>query len=74
MADDIRDEVRYRTLQLLLDKVWDDSYPSSTMLDMVERLLVSPEDIGDYIEVLLAKVKDDTYPSNSLIRRLIALT
>jgi hypothetical protein len=74
MADDIRDEVRYRTLQLLLDKVWDDSYPSSTMLDMVELLLVSPEDIGDYIEVLLAKVKDDTYPSNSLIRRLIALT
>ena len=74
MADDIRDEVRYRTLQLLLDKVWDDNYPSSTMLDMVERLLVSPEDIGDYIEVLLAKVKDDTYPSNALINRLIALT
>ena len=73
MADDIQEEVRSRTLQLLLDKVHEDTYPSSTMLDIVEQLL-SPDDIGDYAEVLLAKVEDDNYPSNSLVRRLIDLT
>ena len=44
MADDIQEEVRSRTLQLLLDKVHADTYPSSTMLDIVERLL-SPDDV-----------------------------
>ena len=62
MADDIQEEVRSRTLQLLLDKVHADTYPSSTMLDIVERLL-SPQDVGDYAEVLWAKIEGENYPS-----------
>lgn len=71
MAEDIREEVRTRTLQLLLDKVHADTYPSSTMLDMVEKLL-GPDDVGDYVEVLAAKVENENYPSYALINRMMA--
>ena len=37
--EDIREEVRSRTLQLMLDKVHADTYPSTTMLDICEQLL-----------------------------------
>ena len=73
MADDIQEEVRSRTLQLLLDKVHADTYPSSTMLDIVEQLL-SPQDVGDYAEVLWAKIEGENYPSYALVQRLIDLT
>ncbi len=65
--------VRRQLLELLLEKVDEDTYPSSTMLDLIE-LLVTPDEIGEYADVLLAKVEGDTYPSNSLIRRLVDLT
>ena len=48
-----------------------DTYPSSTMLDIVEQLL-SPDDIGDYAEVLWAKIENENYPSYALVKRLMA--
>ncbi|WP_432476099.1 hypothetical protein [Nocardioides sp. GXQ0305] len=72
MAEDIRDEVRTRTLNLLLDKVHADTYPSTTMLDIIEQLL-GPDEVGDYAEVLMAKIENENYPSYGLVRRLIAL-
>jgi hypothetical protein len=71
---DVHEEVRSRTLQLMLDKVHADTYPSTTMLDIIEDLLGGPDDIADYAEVLWAKIEGDTYPSYGLIRRLIAFT
>jgi hypothetical protein len=65
--------VRRQLLDLLLEKVAEDTYPSSTMLDLIE-LLVTPDEIDEYSEILMAKIEGDTYPSNSLIRRLVALT
>lgn len=72
--DDVTEEVRRRTLQLMLDKVHADTYPSTTMLDICERLLGSPDDVADYAEVLLAKIESENYPSYGLVRRLIAFT
>lgn len=60
---------RAQLVQLLLGKVSQDAYPSTTMLDLVEEL-VRPEDRGDYIGVLWEKVRDDTYPSLALMTRL----
>ena len=65
-------DVRAQLLQLLLGKIEQDTYPSATMLDIVEMLL-TPDDVAAYAEVLMAKLEDDTYPSNSLIRRVVAL-
>lgn len=66
---DIRDAV----LDLLLDKVREDRYPSSSMLDDIERLL-TPWRRDDYAEVLMAKVREDRFPSHAMIERLLRLS
>lgn len=63
---------RQSVLDLLLDKVRDDQYPSATHLDMIEMLLTS-EDLDTYREVLFEKVANETYPSTSILNRLVAL-
>lgn len=72
MARSAGNDVRSQMLELLLGKVEADTYPSSTMLDIIEGLL-TPEDVQRYAEVLMAKVSDETYPSISILRRLLAL-
>jgi hypothetical protein len=73
MTQELQDAVRTDLVQLLLDKVEQDNYPSSTMLDLIEHL-GAPEDLEEYAEVLMAKIEGENYPSNALIRRLAALT
>ena len=73
MATEAQEMVRSRLMGLLLDKVDADTYPSSTMLDMIE-LLMTPDELEEYAAVLLSKVDADTYPSVSMINRLIGLT
>jgi len=65
---DIRDAV----LDLLLEKVGDDRYPSTTMLDDIERIL-TPWRRDDYAEVLMAKIRADRFPSHDMIERLLRL-
>jgi hypothetical protein len=64
--------IRDAVLDLLLEKVDQDRYPSPTMLDDIERLL-TPGRREDYAEVLMAKVRNDRYPSHSMIERLLRL-
>jgi hypothetical protein len=65
--------VREEVLDLLLEKVESDRYPSPTMLDDIERLL-TPWRREDYAEVLLEKVRRDKYPSRGMIERLLRLS
>jgi hypothetical protein len=64
--------VREEVLDTLLEKIEEDRYPSATMMDDVERLLV-PWRRRDYARILLDKVRQDRYPSRSMIERLIRL-
>jgi hypothetical protein len=61
--------VRSRLLATLMDKVSQDPYPSSTMLDTIEELL-TPDDVDDYTDLLLSKIEDDRFPSIPMISRL----
>jgi len=65
---DIRDAV----LDLLLEKVDNDRYPSPTMLDDIERIL-TPWRRDDYAEVLMTKVRADRFPSHDMVERLLRL-
>jgi len=58
-------------LDALLDKIEEDPYPSSTMLDSIEQLL-APEDVGRYVEILTRDIRESRFPSISLIRRVEA--
>ena len=66
------DDLHGQILEMLLDKVRDDPYPSTTHLDMIESLL-QDDDVDDYAEVLLDKVRLDDYPSIDQLRRLLKL-
>jgi hypothetical protein len=65
---DIRDAV----LDMLLEKVDNYRYPSTTMLDDIERIL-TPWRREDYADVLMAKVRADRFPSHDMIERLLRL-
>jgi len=69
MAQDQTEQARVRLLRLLMRKVEEDTYPSSTMLDTIEELL-SPDDIADYAGLLLGHIENDQYPSTSMIDRI----
>jgi hypothetical protein len=64
--------IRDAVLDLLLDKVESDRYPSTTMLDDIERIL-TPWRRDDYAEVLMAKVQRDRFPSHDMVERLLRL-
>jgi hypothetical protein len=65
--------IRDAVLDLLLEKVRNDRYPSPTMLDDIERIL-TPWRRDDYAEVLLEKVRSDRFPSRSMVERLLRLS
>ena len=65
---DIRDAV----LDMLLEKVDNDRYPSPTMLDDIERIL-TPWRRDDYAEVLMTKIRADRFPSHDMVERLLRL-
>jgi hypothetical protein len=73
MADNNGPDVRELLLDVLLERVQEDRYPSVTMLNMVETLL-RPEEVPIYIDLLLQRVREDTYPSIPMLQRIAALT
>jgi len=60
---------RKELLRSLIDKVADDPYPSTTMMDTIEELL-TPEDVPAYAKVLLQHIDGDQFPSTTMIDRL----
>jgi hypothetical protein len=73
MADEGGPDARELLLDMLLQKVQEDRYPSVTMLNMAETLL-RPEEVPLYVELLIQRVREDTYPSIPMLKRIAALT
>jgi hypothetical protein len=65
MAQDVRTDF----VQLLLEKIENDPFPSTTMMDTVEELL-TPDEVPAYAEVIMEKIREVDFPSPSLIDRL----
>jgi hypothetical protein len=72
MAKDDAD-TRAQLVDLLLEKVGNDPFPSVTMMDLLEELLL-PDEVPAYAAVLMEKIRENTYPSVSMMRRVVALT
>jgi hypothetical protein len=66
------DDARAELLTTLLQKVQNDAYPSTTMLDMIETLLTAEEQ-PTYVVLLQDKLRDERYPSMPLLNRLARL-
>ena len=53
---------------VLLKKIRDERYPSSTQMDLLEEV-IPPQLLWRYVEVLMDKIAQDNRPSSSMIRR-----
>jgi hypothetical protein len=71
MARDSGSDLHAQIFELLMDKVRNDTYPSTTMLNMIEEIL-KDDDVEEYTSALIEKVTQDTYPSIDHLRRLLA--
>jgi hypothetical protein len=71
MARERGNDLHSRILELLLEKVRNDPFPSVTMLNMIEEMLHQDE-IEEYADVLMDKVGNDEFPSLDHLRRLQA--
>lgn len=60
-------------LGALLDKVAQDRFPSTSMLDLIERML-RPDEVDIYVRILVDKVRHERFPSFPVLRRLVELT
>ena len=65
-------DARRMLLDVLMQKVSDDPYPSVAMLDVVEHLL-RPDEVSESVEMLVDRFNRETYPSMPLLRRIAAL-
>lgn len=72
MADIDRDDARRELVATLLQKVQDDPYPSTTMLDLLEELL-TPEEMPAYVVFLQERIRSERFPSMPMLKRLTAL-
>jgi hypothetical protein len=64
-----RDEAQGWLVNMLLEKIRADRYPSSTQMEIVEQVIPQAM-VPDYLEVLLDKVGQDSVPSVPLLRRI----
>ena len=67
-----RDEAQGRLVQMLMDKVRSDPYPSSTHMAIIEQA-IPREMLGDYLELLVGKAAQDEFPSIPMLRRISRL-
>lgn len=72
MAQDNRLDIRMEILRLLLEKVARERHPSGTMLNLIEQLLRTPDDVELYARILMNKIESDRHPSIDMMNRLLA--
>ena len=64
-----RDEAQGWLVEMLLEKVRNDPYPSSTQLSIIEEV-IPRELVPDYLDVLIDKAGQDDFPSIPMLRRI----
>ena len=65
----VGEEARNAIARLLIEKVRQDKYPSTTQIEIIEQIVPSYL-LRDYLNVLLEKVMTDSTPSIPMLRRL----
>ena len=59
-----------RYLDVLMERVRQDRYPSHQLLDRIEAALFTSEQVHQYCELLLEKIDEAWYPSGQLLNRM----
>lgn len=69
MARDEYDFARVQLLRVLMDKVAEENYPSATMMDTIEELMI-PQELPVYAQLLVDHIESARFPSIDMIQRL----
>jgi hypothetical protein len=72
-ADLSREDVQTALAKVLLERIRQDNYPSTTQMDLLEEV-IPPDLLRDYVNVLLEKTLTSRWPSISVLRRIQRLT
>jgi hypothetical protein len=67
-----RDEARDWMVQMLLEKIRNDPYPSATQMAIVESV-IPRRMVPEYFEILIDKVAQDNIPSLPMLKRIAAI-
>ena len=57
-------------MEILMEKVREDRYPSGDIMDRIEGTVQTREQAEEYLEVLFEKVEGSRYPSKELMNRI----
>jgi hypothetical protein len=66
--------LRERYVQILLDRIRAEPYPSYTQMDLLEATVTSPDQLAEYLEALMEKVETTRFPSLTMMRRIQRIT
>jgi hypothetical protein len=64
-----KQRVQAAYVELLMDKVRNDNYPSATHLRLIEDAIPPPM-VPDYLDLLMRKASQDTQPSIPMLHRI----
>jgi len=64
-----KERVQAAYVELLMEKVRNDTYPSATHLRMIEETIPRPM-VPDYIDLLMRKAGQDRVPSIPMLQRI----
>lgn len=62
--------LQQRYFDLLMERVSTDQYPSHQLLDRIESVFWTPEQVADYLDMLLDNVDSTWYPSRQILDRI----
>jgi hypothetical protein len=66
--------LRERFVQIMLDRIRAEPYPSYTYMDLLEATVTSPDQLVEYLDALMAKVESTRFPSLTMMRRIQRIT
>jgi hypothetical protein len=69
MAKDEYDYARIELLRILMEKMAEETYPSATMMDTIEELML-PQELPVYAKLLVDRIEAERFPSIDMINRL----
>jgi hypothetical protein len=58
-----------RYAEVLLDRIRDDRYPSTTQMDLLEAV-APPQQLAEYVMHLLERISNEPHPSTSMMQRV----
>lgn len=59
-----------RLFEILMDRCSTDRYPSHQLLNRIEEILWTPEQVVAYVDMLGEKINESWYPSGQLLDRI----